>query len=150
MSEEIEIRRMQRDDLPAVLAIQSELGFQNWKSGHFEAEIADLKYSLPWVLIIGNIQAYMVLKILGDEAELCSIATHPSSQRCGLARTLLQKGVDVLQLGGVQQIFLEVRRSNLAAQALYRRCSFLDNGVRRQYYPDGEDALLMVRNHVSR
>ena len=41
---------------------------------------------------------------------------------------------------------LEVRRSNLAAQALYHQCGFLDVGYRKRYYEDNrEDALIMYR-----
>jgi len=41
---------------------------------------------------------------------------------------------------------LEVRRSNLSAQALYHACGFLDVGYRKRYYEDNkEDALIMFR-----
>ena len=40
---------------------------------------------------------------------------------------------------------LEVRRSNLVAQNLYKRLGFIELGVRKRYYEDnGEDALLYV------
>ena len=39
---------------------------------------------------------------------------------------------------------LEVRRSNLPAIALYQELGFHQVAVRRRYYENGEDALLMV------
>jgi ribosomal-protein-alanine N-acetyltransferase len=41
-------------------------------------------------------------------------------------------------------VLLEVRRSNAAAIALYRRVGFFAMGVRSRYYPDDEDAVEMV------
>ena len=44
---------------------------------------------------------------------------------------------------------LEVRRSNAAAQGLYRKLGFVDVGWRKRYYEDnGEDALLMGLEHL--
>jgi len=45
---------------------------------------------------------------------------------------------------GVRTVFLEVRRRNLNAQALYRKFGFVEDGVRPHYYVDNnEDALLL-------
>ena len=45
-----------------------------------------------------------------------------------------------------QLVTLEVRQSNLAAQALYHKYQFAIVGERRRYYKDtGEDALIMTR-----
>ena len=46
---------------------------------------------------------------------------------------------------GVDYMMLEVRRSNLVAQAMYKKLGFIELGYRKRYYEDnGEDALLMV------
>ena len=40
---------------------------------------------------------------------------------------------------------LECRKTNIAAQNLYRKLGFIDVGVRKRYYSDtGEDALVMA------
>ena len=44
----------------------------------------------------------------------------------------------------VKHLFLEVRRSNVPAIALYRALGFFAMGVRARYYPDDEDAIEMV------
>jgi ribosomal-protein-alanine N-acetyltransferase len=50
-----------------------------------------------------------------------------------------------LQERGVNAIFLEVRINNAPAQSLYQDCGFYVLGLRRRYYPDGSDALAMVK-----
>lgn len=43
-----------------------------------------------------------------------------------------------------ESVLLEVRASNEAALRLYSSLGFERVGLRRQYYPDGEDAVLMT------
>jgi len=42
-------------------------------------------------------------------------------------------------------VFLEVRESNAPARALYGRAGFVSIAVRKKYYGDGEDAVVMVK-----
>ena len=44
---------------------------------------------------------------------------------------------------GANTLFLEVARSNTAAQALYAGQGFAPVGVRRRYYADGGDAMIL-------
>ncbi len=44
---------------------------------------------------------------------------------------------------GVASGFLEVRADNAAARALYRATGWEEIGLRRGYYADGVDAVLM-------
>ena len=41
-----------------------------------------------------------------------------------------------------------MRKSNLTAQNLYKSLGYVSVGVRKRYYEDGEDALLMVCEHM--
>jgi [ribosomal protein S18]-alanine N-acetyltransferase len=80
-----------------------------------------------------------------DEAELRTIAIDPSHQRRGIARALLQAGIQVMQNFGVRKMFLEVRASNRPALALYRATGFELAYTRHGYYHDPvEDALVMA------
>jgi ribosomal-protein-alanine N-acetyltransferase len=45
---------------------------------------------------------------------------------------------------GIEQAYLEVRRSNTAALVLYTGFGFIQTGTRKGYYPDNkEDALIL-------
>ncbi len=46
--------------------------------------------------------------------------------------------------GGAEAVLLEVRASNAAALRLYESLGFQRVGLRRRYYADGEDAVLMT------
>jgi len=84
---------------------------------------------------------------VADEAELLDIRVKESHQGTGLGRELLTQTLDALRVEGTAQVFLEVRRSNLVAQNLYRSLSFSEIGERTNYYPSREgreDAILMA------
>jgi ribosomal protein S18 acetylase RimI-like enzyme len=69
-------------------------------------------------------------------------ARHP---RSGHGSALLREALELARRRGAESLFLEVRPSNFAAQALYRRFGFQRIAVRRGYYPSHfgrEDALV--------
>ena len=90
---------------------------------------------------------YFVLLIAAGEAHLLNLSVAGAHQRHGHGRALLSEIVRVARAQGAHQVFLEVRPSNRAAQALYRRFGFRPVATRRSYYParDGrEDALVLT------
>jgi ribosomal-protein-alanine N-acetyltransferase len=83
--------------------------------------------------------------LLVDEAHVSTIAVDPAWRGRGLGELLLLNLLFLAYEHEAQSATLEVRRSNLVAQALYDKYYFEIVGERRRYYRDtGEDALLMT------
>ncbi len=80
---------------------------------------------------------------LGGEAELLTLGVAPDHLRAGLGQTLLTGVVDGARLAKAERLFLEVDNGNKAARRLYASAGFVLAGVRRAYYRDGADALVM-------
>ncbi len=81
-------------------------------------------------------------QVLFPEAEILSVGVHPDFRRRGIARMLLS--AFFARAAQVERVYLEVRRSNTPAQALYAAFGFVACGVRRSYYEHPvEDAVLM-------
>jgi ribosomal-protein-alanine N-acetyltransferase len=79
-----------------------------------------------------------------DEAHIVAIAVRESYRGQGLGELLLSRAMDLAMENQQDVVTLEVRRSNLVAQALYEKYRFLKVGVRRRYYSDNhEDAIIM-------
>jgi ribosomal-protein-alanine N-acetyltransferase len=78
-----------------------------------------------------------------DEAEILNIDTAPSHRRRGLAASLLIEAFAWCAQNNRSAVWLEVRASNDAAIALYRKTGFVPISIRSRYYSDGEDALVM-------
>ncbi len=83
------------------------------------------------------------------DAHIVSIAVREEYRRRGLGELLLIGAVEMAVRRGQQVVTLEVRASNDAAQALYRKYGFTQTGLRRRYYADNhEDAVIMTTDPI--
>lgn len=135
------VREMKEDDLPLVLAIQRELAFQEWNERQFCAEIA-ADYALCVVYETDKILGYAIFHLMGPDSELLCIATSASVQHRGIGTALLQAGLTRLDFTNGDKMFLEVREGNTNARRFYEKNGFVAFANRKNYYADGENAVL--------
>lgn len=138
-------RRMTLEDVPAVHEIDTLSFSLPWPERSFQFEVAENPASRAWVLEAdGRIAAMLVLWLIVDEAHIATIATHPDFRQQGLGECLLLAALEAAHVEGARRAFLEVRAGNTAAQAMYKKYSFIVDGIRPRYYKDNnEDAILM-------
>ncbi|MEK7266868.1 MAG: ribosomal protein S18-alanine N-acetyltransferase [Pseudomonadota bacterium] len=87
--------------------------------------------------------AFVFWRSLGEEAEILSIGVAPRFRRRGGARALLDEVVERARSEGVRKLFLEVDVANTSAAALYASQGFQRISLRKRYYKNGGDALVM-------
>ena len=140
------IRKMTLDDVPAVVELDQKSFSLPWPERSFRYELTANPASRCWVAELdGQVVGMIVVWLIGDEAHVANLATHPVFRRRGIAKRLLSHALQQLVQEGARSSFLEVRESNLAAQAMYRKFGYMETGRRRRYYRDNdEDALLMT------
>jgi len=145
--ESIEIRRMIRQDLEEVLAIERMSFPAPWSRFLFEQEFlfphAHLLTAADPALP-AQVWGYLCFWLVAEETHILNLAVHPQ-QRCrGVGSRMLEYVIDFSRAKGAEEIFLEVRRSNHRAISVYRRFQFQALGIRPRYYQDsGEDAIIM-------
>lgn len=102
----------------------------------------------PTCFILTRPQGFALIRVIADEAELLSIATHPDQRRRGVARDLMNRWHAEAAARGAARAFLEVATDNIPARALYDSLGYQPEGRRKAYYRrrDGShcDALLMA------
>jgi ribosomal-protein-alanine N-acetyltransferase len=134
------------EDLDEVLAIENAIYTHPWTKGNFSDSLRAGYDCRTWRLeraLVG----YFILMVAAGEAHLLNLSIAASHQRSGHGRALLREAVDLARRRGARSLFLEVRPSNLGAQALYTRFGFRRIAVRRGYYPahsGREDALVFT------
>ena len=144
------IRRMTVDDVPAVAAIEAATFPTPWSEDAFRKEITDNPVARYLVAekdgaVIGFAGAWIIL----DESHITNIAIEESRRGLGCGRALTTALMQYLSNLGAAYATLEVRRSNLRAQNLYKSLGFVELGVHKRYYEDNrEDALIMVCDHM--
>ncbi len=82
--------------------------------------------------------------MLAGEAHVTNIAVRAQYRGQGLGEYLLLSTYDLARSLEANFLTLEVRASNIVAQALYNKYGFVEMGVRKGYYLDNhEDAIIM-------
>ena len=80
-----------------------------------------------------------------DQADIALVATHPDYRRKGIAENVVNQLIGALLLKGVTTVYLEVRVNNHGARSLYEKLGFTMVGIRKNYYEDAEDAIVMAK-----
>ena len=116
-----------------------------WSAAEFGEFLAS-----PLCRLVTEENGFALMRKAGPEAELLTIAVHPSARKNGIGRRLLDGVLAAAKADGCEEIHLEVVVDNAAAIALYERAGFTRSGVRKEYYsgPKGQksSALLMHKS----
>ena len=147
---DITFRPMQKGDVRRVAELERLCFRSPWSEKALAGELKN-RFARYKVGISGNrIEAYAGMWLLYDEAHITNVAVSPEHRRQGFGRALMIEMMRTALFDGAFQMTLEVRESNLAAQALYKALHFEMAGRRKRYYADtGEDALIMWNRDIS-
>lgn len=139
------IRPLSWGDLDAVMEIELAAYPYPWTRGIF-SDCLRAGYDC-WALQIGpQLAGYSVQNDGAGEAHLLNLCVAPAWQRRGCGGMLLENTIRIARSRGCASMYLEVRPSNAAGIALYRRRGFAIVGRRTAYYSAAqgrEDALVM-------
>lgn len=138
-------RRMTEQDIKQVYEIEKLLFSNPWTKKSFIHEVRNHKYSYPFVAKDqANLIGYIVGWYISRELHIGNIAVLPERQRQGVGKFLLSNLFALLN--DCEISYLEVRENNYNAIKMYESFGFSSLFKRRRYYPDGEDAIIMVKS----
>jgi ribosomal-protein-alanine N-acetyltransferase len=144
----IEIRECRSGDLPEVYAIEKASFPHPYDLDVFQAylmRVEDSDFDGFLVATQGERVIGYILFEYGRKGLIVSMAVRPDSRRKKVGTLLLREGL--LRLSKkCKEVTLQVGVSNAGAQDLYRSFGFSIEKVLPGYYPDGEDAYLMVKH----
>ncbi len=157
------VEPMRVADIPEVLRIERASFPTPWSEVGYRRELTRNEFAHYFVLRLypkrsrkrrgwpplltrqpGEIIGYTGYWLIADEAHITTLAVAPAWRRHGLGEWLLVHLLRDAIRRGASVATLEVRVSNRAAQRLYWKYHFERVGMRRRYYADGEDAILMT------
>ena len=135
------IRRATPADARLLVEIeQQSFSNPNWDLNSF------LRYTCLVAEVDGTVAAFLVshetfpaVDGAPAEREILNLAVAPEYRGMGIATALLKH-----ELSLRATYFLEVRESNVAAQALYRKCGFIETGRRLEYYEFPNEAAIVM------
>lgn len=142
------IRTFFKSDLSEVLSIEEAVHVCPWTIETFE--MCFKAGYLSWVVELNKkVAGFIIVSLRNEECHILNIGIAHAYQRQGWGKKLLEFTLRHAKAEGAGIIFLEVRRSNSRAIALYRKLKFHLVGERKNYYPTvtgNEDALVFAKS----
>lgn len=127
---------------PGALAALAHIHASAFPEVWGEEAFADL-LAQPGMLGLATDQGLILCRLVLDEADIVTLAVTPAARRRGLGRTLVESAAALLAGMGAATLFLEVSADNPPAINLYTGLGFEQVGLRKDYYADSSDALVM-------
>ena len=144
----MEIRTMESEDVPAVLSLEREVYPEPWTEGVFRDELGQPSRVYITAVEGEELIGYAGMMVIFEDAHITTVSVHPNARGEGVAKRMMLHLVEAALAAEAEHLTLEVRSSNDAAQALYRRFGFAPVGVRKDYYLN-EDALIMWASGIT-
>jgi ribosomal-protein-alanine N-acetyltransferase len=142
---DVRITVARKRDIDAIHQLEISAFPAPWRREFFESELR-ASGRLNLVARRGDhVIGYLFAMWFLDEMHINKIAVIESERRRGVAGLLMEQCFKFAKTNRIRSISLEVRQSNAGAQEFYRKLDFIPAYIRPRYYPDGEAAVVMLR-----
>lgn len=140
------LRAWTKEDVAKIAALEKRCFSDPWSEEMF---LGSMRLPVFYSVLIeeeGELIGYACENILFEDAEIANVAVAPEHRRKGFGNVLLAWLEKTAREQNAEKLFLEVRASNTPAKTLYEKVGFEPLSVRKRYYEDGEDAIVMLKN----
>lgn len=148
MISQITLRPLELGDVEAVAAVEAVVYQQPWSRAVFDDELAQVNRTYLLAETEGAVAGYGGVMVVGVEAHITTLVVAPERRGLKLGTRIMLGLVEAALTAGATSLTLEVRASNVEAQAIYRRFGMAPVGVRKNYYRT-EDALIMWAHDIA-
>ncbi len=143
--DKVSILPMTEAHIDDVSEIDESYSTAPWSRDLFLKELEHI-FSYNFVMFFEReLTGFMNFWVIGECLELNNFAIRDNYRGKGLGKYFLMFLIETGKILNVSKIFLEVKEDNLNAFELYKKFDFIVSGVRKKYYSDGSDAVLMER-----
>lgn len=142
----MKIRDMTEKDLREVSKIESESFSDAWSEDAFKESLLNENCHMYVAASDADdeIFGYVSVYFADDEGEIENVCVKESVRNRGIGFSMMSKMILKENAYGITKFFLEVRKSNEAAKALYKKLGFAEIGIRKGFYENPrEDASVM-------
>ena len=154
VSRPVVIEPMRVRHIGQIMAIERDAYPRPWSANVFHDELREARHGRRHYLVAqarphrarlrrDHVRPRRRRRRDGGEAHITNIAVHPDERRAGVATRLLSALAGEAIRRGCAAWTLEVRATSHGAQQLYRRFGFAPAGVRKKYYENDIDAIVM-------
>lgn len=141
----LKVKPLTPKDARELAYLELEIFPSPWSETSLQSFLALPNVSGEAALAKDQIIGYIFEQYAADEAHILNLGVRPQYRRKGIASFLLERFLIRCRKRGADICYLEVRAGNIAAQKLYFQNGFAPISIRKRYYPNGEDALILVK-----
>jgi ribosomal-protein-alanine N-acetyltransferase len=147
--EKVTIRKMNIQDLDEVISMESSTSGALWSKNMFIEEMRN-PFAYCFVMRIEDrskqqVIGFICFRNVAEESELLNICVHPAYRQLGAGKRLMEFYVAFSRRREIKTFHLEVHSSNHSAIRLYQLFSYESSGIRKKFYQEKFDALLMTK-----
>lgn len=140
----ITVHKMKFEESAAVAEMEHQIFLDKWS----ERAVLDTLENEQTICLTaekaGRLIGYLFAYVAADAADIARVAVLKESRKQGVGSELMKELKKVGQEQELKKLLLDVRRSNTAARAFYKKLGFTEDGVRPGFYEKPEeDAVLM-------
>lgn len=150
-----EIRRCDREDIPAVVEINTKTLPEHYSDYFYYEILAEFPETFLVAELSGDVVGYVMCRIeygfsnlrrlgLARKGHVVSVAVREEHRGKGIGSRLMLASHGEMVKKSATESYLEVRVSNEQAVALYQELGYKVTGRLEAYYKDGEGALVLA------
>lgn len=144
----MKIREMVYDDAKAVHQLDRDCGLGFWSLQSYQGEVHNPVSRYLVIEDEGKIIGFLGMWLVVSEAQIMNVAIHPDYQGHQLGTVLMKVAMGLAAKEGCDEMTLEVKTTNTKALKLYEKLGFEVLEIRKYYYKDNSDAILMRRGDL--
>ena len=142
---QIKISKMNIDDLNKISPVLLTEFDDFWNYNIFKSELENENSKFIVAKNYDEIVWFAGIWISIDEAHVTNIVTKKDLRKNGIGSTLLEELINLSKTLNLVSITLEVNENNLDAIKLYEKFGFEKLGIRKKYYNNTDNALIMTK-----
>lgn len=135
----VKINKNSKEILKKISFLEKKIFSESYYSFETLEEMAD-KNEYKLLVFDEDVKGYLILHDSYDLYEIMKIAVEKEFRNKKIGEQLIKFYLDNWK----ENLFLEVRESNKIAICFYEKLGFKNVGKRKNYYPNGEAAILML------
>ena len=145
-NESIKVFPMTLENLEQIKEELEENFDKFWTYGILKSEIANINSKYIVAKCKEEIVGFAGITLILDEANIMNIVTKKEKRRQGIGTILLENLIKISKELKAKSITLEVNINNNEAINLYKKFKFEEVGLRKKYYNNIDDALIMTKD----
>ena len=140
------IVKLNKDDVDKMVELQNRNSFTDgWNRKMLIDAFNSGNYLCFGEIIKNKLVAFVGVTVSIDTCDIEDVLVDIDYRRQGLSKNLINHVLDELKTQNIQKVFLEVRERNIPAIELYEGLGFSKISIRKNYYFDGENALVYLK-----